>query len=196
MPSFTSKGPGTTKIASPVRGQTLKTPTKTTPVEERTWAKLVAETTCPVRKARLMDIDERYRNGTWDGIPRGFSLVEDGDGIKRLKKMTKEQRAAKSKDIGKSEEVTALFNLGGTKTTSNKSGSDDDGLGQDFDDMLNGMDVNPNRKGNVTPLQSLMGTTMIPTMRLTTAVRTRIIWVHLKVTKAISRKTHNEIISR
>ena len=117
----------------------------------------VEEITCPIRDARTKEIVERQRNGTWDGIPRGFSLVEDGDGIERLKRITKDGRADKSKDIGKSEEDTALFNLGGTNAASNKSGSDDDGLGQELDDLLNGMEVNPNGKGNVTPLRPEMG---------------------------------------
>ena len=164
MPYFTGCLPGTVRLLPPRKGKVTsvvtmsskgesitKTPTKT-PVGERTWAKHVEETTCPIKKARLMEIDERYRNGTWDGIPRGFSLVVDDDGIERLRRITKDGGADKSKDIGKSEEDTALFNLGGTNAASNKSVSDDDGLGQDLDDMLNGMDVSPNGKGNVTPL--------------------------------------------
>jgi hypothetical protein len=111
----------------------------------------VEEITCPIRDARTKEIVERHRNGTWDGIPRGFSLVADDDGSERLKRITKDGGADKSKDIGKSEEDTALFNLGGTNAASNKSGSDNDGLGQELDDLLNGMEVNPNGKGNATP---------------------------------------------
>jgi hypothetical protein len=97
MPSFTSQPPGATRFTFPVKGATLKTPTTTTPVEEITWAKHVEETTCPVRKARLNDIAERHRNGTWDGIPRGMMLVVDSDGNQRLKKITKDEGANKSK---------------------------------------------------------------------------------------------------
>jgi hypothetical protein len=39
----------------------------------------------------------------------------------------------------------------------NKSNSDDEGLGEAFDDMLNGEEVNLNSKCNVTPLQTLIG---------------------------------------
>ena len=109
MPSFTSQRPGATRFTFPVKGATLKTPTTTTPVEEITWAKHVEETTCPVRKARLNEIAERYRIGTWDGIPRGMMLVVDGDGVERLQRITKDEGADKSKDIRKSEEDTALL---------------------------------------------------------------------------------------
>jgi hypothetical protein len=63
----------------------------------------------------------------------------------------------KSKDIKETEEVTTLLDLGEANAMANKPGSDDDALGQDFDDLLDGMDVNPDRRGNVTPLQSLKG---------------------------------------
>ncbi len=83
----------------------------------------------------MKEIVERQRiNGTWDGIPRGMMLVVDDDGIERLKRITKDGGADKSKDIRKSEEDTALFKLGGTKAASNKSSSDDEGLGQDLDE--------------------------------------------------------------
>ncbi len=57
------------------------------------------ETSCPVRKARLKDIDERYRDGTWDGIPSGMMLVVDSDGNERLKKITKDEGTIKSKSV-------------------------------------------------------------------------------------------------
>ncbi len=47
MPSFTSQRPGTARITSPDKEATLKTPTTTTQVEERT---------CPMRQARMKDI--------------------------------------------------------------------------------------------------------------------------------------------
>ncbi len=113
------------------------------------------EVTCPVRDARLKEIVERQRNGTWDGIPRGMELVKDDDGNERLKRIKENEGADKSKDIQESEEVTTLLDLGEANAAANKPNNDDEGLGQDLDDMLNEMDVNPNRKGNVTPLQSL-----------------------------------------
>jgi hypothetical protein len=41
--------------------------------------------------ARMKDIIERRRNGTWDGIPTGMLLVVDNDGNERLKRITKDQ---------------------------------------------------------------------------------------------------------
>jgi hypothetical protein len=146
MPYFTGRLPGTVRLLPPRKNKvtsvvtmssngesTIKTPTITTQVEE---------ITCPIRDARLKEIVERQRNGTWDGIPRC---------VERLKRIPKDEGADKSKDIPKSEEVTALLDLGGTNAAANKPGSDDDGLGQDLHDILNGMDVSPNGKGNVTP---------------------------------------------
>ncbi len=150
MPSFTSLLPGSTRIKSPNKEANLKAQT-TTPVEEMTWAKHVEEITCPVRQARLNDIAERHRNGTWDGIPRGMSLVVDSDGNERLKKNAVNEGAIKSKDIQKSKEIMALLNLGRTKTAINKPSSDDEGLGQAFDDMLNGMEINPKEKAVSPP---------------------------------------------
>ncbi len=98
MPSFTSLGPGTTRIASPVRGSNLKAPT----ITHRD------EITCPVQLARLNDIAERHRNGTWDGMPSGMKLVIGSDGHECLKRITTDEGAIKSKDIQKSKEITAL----------------------------------------------------------------------------------------
>jgi hypothetical protein len=80
---------------------------------------------CPLRQAKLEKIIEQQRDGT-----------------------------LKSKDIKETEEVTTLLDPGGTNPTVNKFGSDDDELASDLHDMFNGVDVSPNRKGNVTPLQS------------------------------------------
>jgi hypothetical protein len=103
MPYFTGHRPGTIRLLPPRKGKvttvvtmssrgetTTKTPTITTPVEE---------ITCPIRAARLKDIVERQRNGTWDGIPRGMMIVKDGDGNERLKAIPKDEGADKSKDI-------------------------------------------------------------------------------------------------
>ncbi len=111
MPSFTSQRPGTARFTSPDKETTLRTPTKTTQVEE---------ITCPVREARVKEIVKRQRNGTWDGIPRGMSLVVDSDGNERLKRDTVDEGAIKSKDIQKSKDITALLNLGRPKTAINK----------------------------------------------------------------------------
>jgi hypothetical protein len=86
-----------------------------------------------------------------------MSLVIDSDGNERLKKNTVDERAIKSKDVQKSKDITSLLRLGRPKTAIIKSGSDDEGLGQALDDMLNGTEVNPNSKGSVSPLQSLSG---------------------------------------
>jgi hypothetical protein len=148
MPSFTSQCPGTARITPPDKGATLKTPTTTTQVYE---------IMCPVRQARLKDIVERQRNGTWDGIPRGMSLVFDSDGNGRLNRNTVDERAMKSKDIQKSKEITTLLRLGRPKAMTNKSSSDDEGLGQALEDLLNGEEVNLSSKSNVSPLPSLDG---------------------------------------
>ena len=142
MPYFTGRLPGTVRLLPPRKGKltsvvtmsskgksTVKTPAIATPVEE---------TTCPIRDARSKEIMEQQRNGTWDGIPIGMTLVKDSDGVESLKRITEDEGADKSKDIRKSEENTALFILGGTKAASNKSGSDDETLGQDLDDLWNG----------------------------------------------------------
>jgi hypothetical protein len=145
MASFTSQRPGT---VSPDKGATLKTPTTTTQVEEMM---------CPVRQARLKDIVERQRNGTWDGIPRGMSLVFDSDGNGRLNRNTVDEGAMKSKDIQKSKEITTLLRLDRPKAMTNKSSSDDEGLGQALEDLLNGEDVNLSSKCNVSPLRAVIG---------------------------------------
>ena len=90
MPSFTSQGPGSSRITSPIRGATFKART-TTPVEEMTWAKHKEETTCPIKLARLMDMEERHRNGTWDGIPRGMAIVMCSDGHERLRRIVADE---------------------------------------------------------------------------------------------------------
>ena len=63
MPSFTSQGPGTTRIAAQIRGATLKSPTKTTQVREITNA----------RDAKVKEVVRQQRNGTGDGIPGGMN---------------------------------------------------------------------------------------------------------------------------
>ena len=112
----------------------------------------------------MKDIAERQRNGTWNGIPSGMSIVVDSDGNERLNRTTVDEGAMKSKDIqkndngaGRNEEITALLMLGRPKTTINKSSSDDEGLEEAFEDLLNDEEVNLNSKGNVSPLPSLGG---------------------------------------
>ncbi len=103
MPSFTSQGPGTSRIKSPIRGETLNTPTKTTQVGERTKA----------REAKIAEIVRQQRNGTWDGIPTGWHVVVDSCGHERIaqNKTAVDKEAIKSKDARKPEEVTALQHL-------------------------------------------------------------------------------------
>ena len=195
MPSFTSLGPGTTRIASPVRGSNLKAPT----ITHRD------EITCPVRLARLNDIAEQHRNGTWDGIPRDMKLVVDSDGNQRLKRITKDEGTIKSKDGQKTKEATALLNLGRPKTAANKSGSDDEGLSQALDDMLGGREINP--KGSVTPLQSLIGGDDDPNNKTNYSDPNSEdehdylgcfegAQFRLCLTETISHKTHNNQVSR
>ena len=99
MPSFTSHGPGSARINSPIRGETPRSPTKTTPVGEKAKA----------REEGLADLVRRQRDGTWDGVSRGFSMVNE-----RL------VQNIKSKDAQKPEEVTALLTLGSPKISTNK----------------------------------------------------------------------------
>jgi hypothetical protein len=160
MPSFTSQGPGATRIASPVKEATLKTPTTTTQVEKGTRPMIIENT--PKHQARIDALVQRQRYGEpdgspWDGIPSGMRLVVCSDGNERLIRDTVDEGANKSKDIRKTKEVTALLNLGRPETAVNKSGSDDEGLSQALDNMLDGREINPNSKGSVSPLQSLIG---------------------------------------
>jgi hypothetical protein len=84
-------------------------------------------------------------------------LVTDSDGNERLKRITKDEGDIKSKDSQKSKEVATLLNLGGPKAAVNKSGSDDEGLSQALDEMCNGREINPEKRGSVTPLHALIG---------------------------------------
>ena len=142
MPSFTSQGPGSTRIASPIRGATLISPTKTTQVGERTKA----------REERIAEMVRQQRNGTWDGIPSGFSIVIDKNGFERV------VQNIKSKDVRKPDEVTALTILGSPKTSTNKSSSEDEGLGEALHDLLNNSEGTPAvNRGSASPLPSLRG---------------------------------------
>ena len=136
MPSFTSHGPGSARINSPIRGETLRSPTKTTPVGEKAKA----------REEGLADLVRRQRDGTWDGVPRGFSMVNE-----RL------VQNIKSKDAQKPEEVTALLTLGSPKISTNKSTSEDEGLGEALHDLLNDEGAPAVNEGSVSPLPSLRG---------------------------------------
>ena len=62
------------------------------------------------RDAKVKEIVRQQRNGTWDGIPGGMSLVVGSDGHKRLclNRTTVDKEAIKSKDVQKPEEVTTL----------------------------------------------------------------------------------------
>ena len=137
MPSFTSQGPGSTRIKSPIRGETLISPTNTTPVRERVKA----------REASIAEMVRQQRDGTWDGIPRGFSIVNE-----RL------VQNIKSKDVQKPEEVTALLTLGSPKTSTNKLSNEDEGLGEALHDLLNNSEGTPAaNRGSASPLPSITG---------------------------------------
>ena len=87
MPSFTSQGPGSSRITSPVRGATLKTPT-TTPVGKGT--RPMIEENTPKQQARVDAVVQRQRYGepdgsSWNGLYEGMSLVIGSDGYERLK---------------------------------------------------------------------------------------------------------------
>ncbi len=86
-----------------------------------------------------------------------MGLAVDSAGNECLKRNAVDEGAIKSKDVQKSKDITSLLRLGRPKTAIIKSGSDDEALGQALDDMLNGTEVNPNRKGSVSPLQTLSG---------------------------------------
>jgi hypothetical protein len=149
MPSFTSQGPGFTRITAPIRGATLNSPTKTTQVGERTKA----------REARIAEIVRQQRNGTWDGIPTGFHIAVDSHGHEYLvrKKTAVDEGAIESKDGQKPEEVAILLTLGSPKTRTSKSSSEDEGLGQDLHDFLNDEGSPAVNRGSASPLPSLRG---------------------------------------
>ncbi len=113
-------------------------------------------------QARIDALVHRQRHGEpdgspWDGVPHGMHMVVGIDGYERLHRTAVDKEAIKSKDLQKSKDITSLVRLGRPKTAIIKSSSDDEGLGQAFEDMLNGREVNPNSKGSVSPLQSLIG---------------------------------------
>ena len=104
-----------------------------------------------------MSIEQR-RNGTFGGIPEGTKIVLDKNGKGRLKKINKSKdKQIKSKDKQKTKGSATLLNLGTLKAAGNKPSSEDEDLGQALDKMFAGTDMNPEQKGNVTPLQSLIG---------------------------------------
>ena len=89
----------------------------------------------------------QQRNGTWDGIPSGFSIVNE-----RL------VQNIKSKDVQKPEEVTALLTLGSPKTSTNKLSNEDEGLGEALHDLLNNSEGTPAaNRGSASPLPSITG---------------------------------------
>ncbi len=87
----------------------------------------------------------QQRNGTWDGIPSGFSYVVGSDGHERLvrNKTAVDLGAIKSKDGQKPEGVATLLTLGSPKTSTNKLSSEDEGLGEALHDLLNDEGIPP-----------------------------------------------------
>jgi hypothetical protein len=79
----------------------------------------------------------------------------------------------------------------------NKSSSEDEGFAQAFDDMLNeSEEVNPNSKGSVTPLQSMIGDENDPNNEVNYSGSEDGYLAAFEIDETISRKTHNKLISR
>jgi hypothetical protein len=99
------------------------------------------------REAKIAEKVRQQRDGTWDGIPPGFSIVNE-----RL------VQNIKSKDVQKPEEVTALLTLGSPKTSTNKLSNEDEGLGEALHDLLNNSEGTPAvNRGSASPLPSITG---------------------------------------
>ena len=88
-----------------------------------------------------------------------MSIVVDSDGRERMimNRTTVDKEAMKSKDVQKPEEITALLTLGSPKISTNKSSSEDDGLAEDFHDLLNEEEIPPVDRNSASPLPSLRG---------------------------------------
>ena len=160
MPSFTSQGPGTTRIAAPNREATLKSPTKTTPVEKGT--RPMVEEKTPRQQARIDALVHRQRYGEpdgspWNGLYEGMSIVLDSNGHERLSvnRTTVDEEAVKSKDVQKINEDTALLTLGSPKISTNKSRGEDEGLAEDLHDLLSGNGNLPVERSSASPLPPL-----------------------------------------
>jgi hypothetical protein len=95
MPFFTGRNPGTGRLLPPRKSKaisvvtmssneetTLETQTTTTQVEGSERPKIVENTA--KQQARIKDIVERQRNGTWDGVPHGMHILVGIDGHERL----------------------------------------------------------------------------------------------------------------
>ena len=122
----------------------------------------MVEENTPKQQARIDALVQRQRNGEpdgspWNGLYEGMSLVVGGDGPERLSfnRTTVDQKAIKSKDVQKPEEVTTLLTLGSPKISTNKSSSEDDGLAEDFHDLLNDEEIPPVDRNSASPLPSL-----------------------------------------
>ncbi len=113
-----------------------------------------------MRQAKLRDIVERQRNGTWDGIPRGMRIVVDSEGNDRLHRNAAVDVPEKSFNCDDDEgikESSTLLTLGSPKTTRNKSSSDDEGLGDALADLLSDEGNTLSGKDSVSPLPLLGG---------------------------------------
>ena len=67
----------------------------------------------------------------------------------------KSKDADKQIDAQKTKDITSLLRLDKPKIMANKSSSEDEGLGQAFDEMLRGEQDNLKRKGSISPLPPL-----------------------------------------
>ena len=126
MPSFS------TKITAPKSGAALKSPTKTTQVKEMANAK------------EAKPVDE---------MADATKMLEGMNRI--MNRTTVDEQAIKSKDVQKPEEVTTLLTLGSPKTNTNKSSSEDEGLGDALQHLLEEEGTPPIVRNSASPLPSL-----------------------------------------
>ena len=74
------------------------------------------------------------------------------EGMNRImNRTTVHEQAIKSKDVQKPEEVTTLLTLGSPKTSTNKSSSEDEGLGDALHDLLNDDGISPSSEAVLRP---------------------------------------------
>ncbi len=97
-------------------------------------------------QARINDVVERQRNGTWDGVPHGWHVSVDSDGHKRLHKnavVNAAETQLNNDCVGSDEENPQLLMLGG--------------LGEALDVLLNDGGMPLVNKGDASPLPSWRG---------------------------------------
>jgi hypothetical protein len=144
MPFFTGHHPGTVKLLPPRKGKAISVVTMsskeettqlaqitTTQIDGRIGPKIVEDTA--KHQARINDIVERQRNGTWDEVPHGMHIIVDSNGNKRLRRNAAVDATVKPVNydgVGNNKESGTLLMLGRSKRTKSKSSSDDEGLGE------------------------------------------------------------------